>query len=103
MRIKQEVQQEQPKLAKNVGVIMVLLLGVGALLGGGVFTLLGPAIAFAGPAIIIALGLNALLAFLNLQMYASLATTLPEAGGGNRWVKFGLGDFQGFIAGWISW
>lgn len=97
-------QSSQPiRLAKEVSTGSVLLLGIGALLGGGIFTLLGPAISYAGPAVLIALGLNAFVSFLNLQMYSSFATTLPEAGGGNRWVKMGLGDFQGFIAGWISW
>ncbi len=90
-------------LAKEVGTREVLLLGIGSLVGGGVFTLLGPAIFLAGPAILMALAINALVSFLNIQMYASLSTTLPEAGGGNRWVKMGLGDFQGFFAGWISW
>lgn len=103
MKIKQKIEQGGPKLAKNVSTTMVLLLGIGALLGGGIFTLIGPAIAFAGGAVLIALGINAVISFLNLQTYVSFATTMPEAGGGNRWVKQGLGDFQGFIAGWISW
>ncbi|MBI4114670.1 MAG: amino acid permease [Candidatus Niyogibacteria bacterium] len=103
MKIKQNTEQEKPQLAKNVSTTMVLLLGIGALLGGGIFTLIGPAIAFAGGAVLIALGINAVVSFLNLQTYVSFATTMPEAGGGNRWVKSGLGDFQGFIAGWISW
>lgn len=98
------IQSSQPiRLAKEVSTASVLLLGIGALLGGGIFTLLGPSISYAGAAVLIALGLNAFVSFLNLQMYVSFATTLPEAGGGNRWVKMGLGDFQGFIAGWISW
>ena len=37
-------------LAKEVGTKEVLLLGIGSLIGGGVFTLLGPAIFLAGPA-----------------------------------------------------
>lgn len=90
-------------LAKSVDTKSVLLLGIGALLGGGIFTLIGPSIAFAGAAVLIAIGINAFVSFLNLQTYVSFATTIPEAGGGNRWVKQGLGDFQGFIAGWISW
>lgn len=65
--------------------------------------MLGPAIQLAGAAVLIAIAINAFVSFLNLQTYAAFATTLPEAGGGNRWVKMGLGDFQGFMAGWISW
>jgi len=36
-------------------------------------------------------------------MYIALGTTFPEAGGGYLWVRKGLGEFQGFLAGWLSW
>ena len=36
-------------------------------------------------------------------MYIALGTTFPEAGGGYLWVRKGLGKFQGFLAGWMSW
>lgn len=96
-------EQKEVRLVRNVGTGAVLLLGIGSLLGGGIFTLLGPAISYAGAAVLVALALNAVISFLNLQMYASLASTIPAAGGGNQWVRMGLGNFQGFIAGWISW
>src|SRR3989339_598046 len=99
MPLKKLNKKIQQVLAKEVSTKEVLLLGIGSLVGGGVFTLLGPAIFLAGPAVIVALAINALVSFLNIQMYASLSTTIPEAGGGNRWVKMGLGDFQGFFAG----
>ena len=91
------------KLARTLGLGSIILLGVGALLGGGIFTLLGPAAGLSGPGLFIAMLLGAGLAFLNLQMYIALGTTFPEAGGGYLWVKKGLGDFQGFLAGWTSW
>ncbi len=103
MSLKKLNNKIQQVLAKEVSTKEVLLLGIGSLVGGGVFTLLGPAIFLAGPAIMVALAINAIVSFLNIQTYASLSTTIPEAGGGNRWVKMGLGDFQGFFAGWISW
>ncbi|MFA6494341.1 MAG: amino acid permease, partial [Candidatus Paceibacterota bacterium] len=37
------------------------------------------------------------------QMYVALGTTFPEAGGGYLWVRKGLGNFQGFLSGWLSW
>ncbi|QQG45206.1 MAG: amino acid permease [Candidatus Sungiibacteriota bacterium] len=90
-------------LSRTLGVWEVTLLGVGALLGGGIFTLLGHAAGLAGGGLIFAMMLGAAISFLNLNSYVSLATTFPEAGGGYLWVKEGLGDLQGFMSGWISW
>ena len=91
------------KLARTLGLGSIILLGVGALLGGGIFTLLGPAAGLAGPGLFLSMLLGAGVAFLNLQMYIALGTTFPRAGGGYVWVKKGLGNFQGFLAGWLDW
>jgi amino acid transporter len=90
-------------LSRTLGIWEVTLLGVGALLGGGVFTLLGHAAGLAGGALIVAIILGAIISFLNLNAYVSLATTFPEAGGGYAWVRDGLGEAQGFFSGWFSW
>src|SRR3989338_8497713 len=89
-------------LARTLGPGSIILLGIGSLLGGGIFTLLGPAAGLVGPGLFLAMILGAGVAFLNLQMYLALCTTFPEAGGGYLWVKKGLGNFQGFLAGWLS-
>jgi amino acid transporter len=94
---------EKPGLARTLGPGSIVLLGIGSLLGGGIFTLLGPAAGMAGPGLFLSMVLGAGIAFLNLQMYLALGTTFPEAGGGYLWVRKGLGNFQGFIAGWLSW
>lgn len=90
-------------LSRTLGVWEVTLLGVGALLGGGIFTLLGHATGLAGGGVVFSMLLGALISFLNLNSYVALATTFPEAGGGYLWVRDGLGDLQGFLSGWISW
>src|SRR3989338_8502395 len=90
-------------LARTLGPGSITMLGIGALLGGGIFTLLGPAAGLAGPGLFLSMILGAGVAFLNLQMYIALGTTFPEAGGGYLWVRKGLGNFQGFQAGWMSW
>lgn len=95
--------ENEVKLARTLGLSSIILLGVGALLGGGIFTLLGPAAGIAGPGLFLSMLLGAGVAFLNLQMYIALGTTFPEAGGGYLWVRKGLGKFQGFQAGWMSW
>lgn len=98
-----EVGHKPVALARTLGPGSIILLGIGSLLGGGIFTLLGPAAGLAGPGLFLAMILGAGVAFLNLQMYLALGTTFPEAGGGYLWVRKGLGNFQGFLAGWLSW
>src|SRR3989344_5066732 len=98
-----EIGHKPVSLARTLGPGSIILLGVGSLLGGGIFTLLGPAAGLVGPGLFLAMILGAGVAFLNLQMYLALGTTFPEAGGGYLWVRKGLGNFQGFLAGWLSW
>src|SRR3989338_2948503 len=98
-----EIGHTNVTLARTLGPGSIILLGIGSLLGGGIFTLLGPAAGLAGPGLFLAMIFGAGIAFLNLQMYLALGTTFPEAGGGYLWVKKGLGNFQGFLAGWLSW
>src|SRR3989338_4634679 len=98
-----EIGHTNVTLARTLGPGSIILLGIGSLLGGGIFTLLGPAAGLAGPGLFLAMILGAGVAFLNLQMYLALGTTFPEAGGGYLWVRKGLGNFQGFLAGWLSW
>ena len=90
-------------LARTLGPGSIIFMGIGCLIGGGIFTLLGPAAGLAGPGLFLAMILGSGVAFLNLQMYLALGTTFPEAGGGYLWVRKGLGNFQGFMGGWFSW
>jgi len=91
------------KMARTLGPVSIVFIGIGSLIGGGIFSLLGPAAGLVGPGLFIAMLLGSFVAFLNLQMYVALGTTFPEAGGGYLWVRKGLGNFQGFLAGWLSW
>ncbi|OGZ06967.1 MAG: hypothetical protein A3D65_02325 [Candidatus Lloydbacteria bacterium RIFCSPHIGHO2_02_FULL_50_13] len=91
------------RLARTLGIPEVALLGIGALLGGGIFTLLGHAAGLAGGGLVLAMLLGSAIAFINLNSYIALATTFPAAGGGYHWVTNGLGPVQGFLSGWFSW
>lgn len=91
------------ELARVLGLADATLIGVGALIGGGIFTLTGLALSFAGPSLILVVVLNGLIAFMTAMAYAELGSTFPEAGGGFIWVRKGLGNFAGYISGWTSW
>src|SRR5438045_621666 len=79
------------------------MMGVGALMGGGVFVLLGLATGVAGPAVLLSLFLNGFITIPTLLVYAELGSASDDAGGGYLWVKQGLGQPFGFLGGWFSW
>ncbi|MCF8068450.1 MAG: APC family permease [Desulfobacterales bacterium] len=80
----------------------ITALGVGAMIGAGIFVLTGMAAGEAGPALILAFALNGMIALIVGACYAELATMMPKAGGAYIWAKTGLGSFFGFFAGWLS-
>jgi len=78
-------------------------IGVGAMIGAGIFVLTGIAAGVAGPALILVFALNGLVAILTAMSYAELGSCYHSAGGGYLWVKEGLPQWNGFLSGWMSW
>jgi amino acid transporter len=80
------------------------MIGVGAMIGAGIFGLTGIAAGVAGPVgLLLAFFLNGVVTSLTGLTYAELGAAYPQAGGGYAWVKVGLARIFGFYAGWISW
>ncbi len=94
---------EEVRLSRDMTLFDATMLGVGALMGGGVFVLVGIAAGAAGPAVILAFALNALVTIPTLLVYAELGSASDDAGGGYLWVKNAIGQPWGFIGGWMSW
>jgi amino acid transporter/nucleotide-binding universal stress UspA family protein len=90
-------------LSRSLSLFTITMIGVGGMIGAGIFVLTGIAAGVAGPALVLAFLLNGLIALLTGMVYAELGSAFPEAGGGYLWVKEGLGGSQGFLAGWMSW
>ncbi|MGD8428570.1 MAG: amino acid permease, partial [Balneolaceae bacterium] len=98
-----ESPQHQTELSRDLGVFTITMVGVGAMIGAGIFVLTGYAAGTAGPALILAFAGNGLVTFLTALAYAELGSAIPEAGGGYLWVKEGLPGPNAFLAGWMSW
>jgi amino acid transporter/nucleotide-binding universal stress UspA family protein len=94
---------EEITLSRTLSLLDVTMIGVGAMIGAGIFVLTGIAAGEAGPALILAFFLNGIVTTFTALSYAELGSCFPEAGGGYLWVKEGLGGTQGFLAGWMSW
>src|SRR5687767_12948816 len=90
-------------LAREITFFDATMLGVGALMGGGVFVLLGLAAGVAGNGLLVALFLNGFITMPTLMVYAELGSASDDAGGGYLWVKDGLGQPFGFLGGWLGW
>ena len=88
-------------LQREVGLAGAVLLGLGSILGTGVFLSLGLAAELAGPALLGALVLAAALAGLNGLSSAQLAAAYPVSGGTYEYANRTLGPRAGFTAGWL--
>lgn len=96
-------EQPRTELSRDLGLFTITMVGVGAMIGAGIFVLTGIAAGTAGPALMLAFAANGLVTFLTALAYAELGSAIPEAGGGYLWVKEGLPGPNAFIAGWMSW
>ena len=77
-----------------------IMLGIGSTIGAGIFVLLSSAFSIAGPAVIVAFALNALIAFIIAGNYAEAASFNPVDGGGFSFVEEAYGK-KARILGWI--
>lgn len=89
-----------PGLARRLGLFDAVVLGLGSMLGAGVFAAFGPAAAAAGSGLLIALGVAAVVAYCNAMASAQLAARYPESGGTYVYAGRRLGPVWGFLAGW---
>jgi len=95
-------QAQQPgRLKRELGVFHAVLLGLGSILGTGVFVSIGIAAGIAGPSVLIAIVLAALLALCNGLSSAQLAAAHPVAGGTYEYGYKFLHPKLGFTAGWM--
>jgi amino acid transporter/nucleotide-binding universal stress UspA family protein len=79
------------------------MIGVGAMIGAGIFVLTGIAAGNAGPAALIAFGLNGVITLFTALSYAELSSAIPEAGGGYSFIKKVMPNWIAFTAGWMLW
>ncbi|MEZ5274782.1 MAG: amino acid permease [Opitutaceae bacterium] len=91
------------RLSREMRLVDVTMIGVGAMIGAGIFVLTGIAAGVSGPGLIVVFLLNGLVTLFAAAAYAELGSCFHEAGGGYLYVKQGLKDPQGFMSGWMAW
>ncbi|WP_284977598.1 APC family permease [Arthrobacter sp. fls2-241-R2A-200] len=89
-----------PALARRLGTFDASLIGLGSMIGAGVFAAFTPAAAAAGSGLLIGLLVAAFVAFCNATSSAQLAAAYPTSGGTYVYGRERLGQWPGFLAGW---
>lgn len=88
------------RLARRLGLFDAVVIGLGAMIGAGVFSAYGPAARAAGTGLLLGLVVAAAVAYCNATSSAQLAALYPEAGGVYTYGRKRLGNLWGFLAGW---
>lgn len=91
---------EQSRLARRLGLGDAVVIGLGSMIGAGVFAAIGPAAAAAGGGLLIGLALAGFVAYCNATSSAQLAALYPASGGTYVYGRVRLGHLWGFLAGW---
>ena len=93
-------EEESHKLKRSVGLLDLSALGLGAIIGTGIFVILGEAIGDAGPAIVLSFVLAGLTCAFSALSYAELASTIPVAGSAYTYSYATMGELIAWIIGW---
>jgi APA family basic amino acid/polyamine antiporter len=91
---------DSPRLERRLGTRDAVVLGLGSMIGAGVFAAFGPAAAAAGAWLMVALVVAAFVAYCNATSSAQLAAQYPSSGGTYLYGRERLGEWWGFLAGW---
>lgn len=88
------------RLARTLGWPHLVALGVGAIVGTGILTLIGVGADKAGPAVLIAFLIAGLVCTCAALAYAEMATMIPATGGAYAFARTVFGDFTAWAIGW---
>ncbi|MCZ2824989.1 MULTISPECIES: APC family permease [unclassified Modestobacter] len=89
-----------PGLSRRLGTGDAVGIGLGSMIGAGVFAAFAPAAQAAGAGLLIGLAIAAVVAWCNATASAQLAAQYPASGGTYVYGRERLGDWWGFLAGW---
>ena len=89
-------------LIRSLGTFDAVVIGLGSMIGAGIFAALAPAAGAAGSGLLVGLALAAVVAYCNATSSARLAARYPTSGGTYVYGRERLGEFWGYLAGWES-
>lgn len=89
-----------PQLARRLGLSDAVFIGLGSMIGAGVFVAFSPAAEAAGAGLLVGLVVAAVVAYCNATASAQLAAAYPTSGGTYAYGRARLGPWWGYLAGW---
>lgn len=98
---------KKTELKKTLNVFDLIVIGIGAVVGTGIFTIIGTAItgspesAGAGPAIVISMVLAAIACVFSALCYSEIAAMIPVAGSAYTYTYATMGEFMAWMVGWV--
>ena len=93
-------QSGERRLRRKLRAWDLIAVGLGTMIGGGIFTTIGPGVKLAGPAIVVAFLLAGLASFFAALSYAELGAMVPIAGSAYTYAYATLGELVAWIIGW---
>lgn len=87
-------------LKRSMGPLALTFLGVGSIVGSGIFVILGEAIPKAGPAVLLSFVLAAITCAFSALAYAELAGSIPVSGSSYSYAYATLGEIVAWVCGW---
>ncbi|HYJ13386.1 MAG TPA: APC family permease [Thermomicrobiales bacterium] len=96
-----DMSMAAPALARKLTTADAVVIGLGSMIGAGIFSVFGPAAEVAGNGLLVGLLVAAVIAYCNATASAQLAAAYPSAGGTYLYGNERLGAWWGFAAGWM--
>lgn len=91
------------ELERDLGLVSVLAISIGAMIGSGIFILPAVAVEYAGPAVVLAYILAGLVVLPAALSKSEMATAMPQSGGTYLFIERGMGPLLGTVAGIGTW
>jgi L-asparagine transporter-like permease len=91
------------ELARSLRSRHVAMISIGGIIGAGLFVGSSSAIAAIGPAVVVSYLLAGLVVLVVMRMLSEMAAATPGAGSFTEYIRLGLGDWAGFVSGWLYW
>jgi basic amino acid/polyamine antiporter, APA family len=95
-----ETENEGESLKKTIGAFGLTAMGVGAIIGTGIFVVIGEGAGMAGPGLVLSFALAAVTCLFSALSYAELASSVPVSGSAYTFTYATMGELVAFIIGW---
>jgi GABA permease len=92
-----------PELSRSLRPRHITMISIGGIIGAGLFVGSSTSIAVTGPAIVISYLITGTLVLFVMRMLGEMALTRPEVRSFSEFARAGLGNWAGFVAGWLYW